>query len=188
MHPTPPVCRVAELQSFGIMRLGLKRGDVRLVEHQQYWGSMFVAERDILSSVLCGTALRIEHVGSTAVADLEAKPILDIAIGVRTLEDQAGWPHILALYGYCHMGDRFGWGEHFYAKGPDSMRTVYLHVMPIKSVRWENYLMFRDILRTNADVRREYNDLKRKLALALPDDRNSYTDEKAAFITKALNA
>lgn len=170
------------------MRLGLKRGDVRLVAHQQDWGSMFVAERDMLSSVLGGTALRFEHVGSTAVPDLEAKPILDIAVGVRTLEDQAGWPEMLAQYGYCHMGDRFGWGEHFYAKGPDSMRTVYLHVMPIESVRWANYLMFRDILRTSAEVRKGYSDLKCKLALAFPDDRNSYTEGKAAFITKTLNA
>jgi GrpB-like predicted nucleotidyltransferase (UPF0157 family) len=149
---------------------------------------MFVAERDILSSVLGDTALRIEHVGSTAVPDLKAKPILDIAVGVRALEDQLGWPDVLGRYGYCHMGERFGGGEHFYAKGPDSLRTVYLHVVPIESVRWANYLKFRDVLRANAEVRKDYNDLKCSLALALPDDRNSYTDEKAAFITKTLHA
>src|SRR5580658_8961790 len=138
------------------MKLGLERGEVRLVAHQDAWESRFLEERGTLSSVLGNAALRIEHVGSTAVPDLDAKPIIDVAIAVRALEDQAGWPALLRDYGYCNMGDRFGWGEHFYAKGPESMRTVYLHVMPIGSERWTNYLRFRDVLRANASVRTEY--------------------------------
>jgi GrpB-like predicted nucleotidyltransferase (UPF0157 family) len=170
------------------MILGLRRGDVRLVRHQPGWSRAFARERDALARRIGGPSVRIEHVGSTAVADLMAKPIIDIAIGVESLDVVAGWPGILGSEGYSFFGDREGRGEHFYAKGPEDRRTLYLHVLPARSRRWADYLRFRDALRASAANRREYEDLKRRLLATHRQDRSAYTESKAAFIRKILGA
>ena len=129
----------------------------------------------------------IEHVGSTAVTGLAAKPILDIAVAASSLEDTGDWPHLLRGLEYTFFGDREGWGEHFYAKGPDEGRTVYLHVVPVGDTRWSDYLVFRDALRASTGLRQDYEALKRKLLVQHGDDRPAYTDAKTALIRRVLD-
>jgi GrpB-like predicted nucleotidyltransferase (UPF0157 family) len=168
------------------MILGLGRGEVRLAGHRAAWQDIFAREKALLASRLGGGSVAIEHVGSTAVPDLLAKPIVDIAVGVASLDDSVSWPEILGLEGYASFGDREGRGEHFYAKGPERERTIYLHVVPVRSRRWDDYLKFRDALRSEASIRREYEKLKSGLAAANPQDRFAYTEAKAAFIHRIL--
>lgn len=168
------------------MILGLKRGEVRLVPHQPEWTSLFAQERDLLASLLGPAALRVEHVGSTAVPDLVAKPVIDIAVAVPSLAVIQSWPAILQGQGYEFFGDREGWGEQFFAKGPDEMRTFYLHVVPIGSERWRDYLTFRDRLCASPALRFDYGELKRRAAGIYPADRISYTEAKDIWIRKLL--
>jgi GrpB-like predicted nucleotidyltransferase (UPF0157 family) len=169
------------------MILGLSRGELRLVAHQPGWSAAFADEKEQLARILTSSALTIEHVGSTAVPDLAAKPILDLAVAVRSLEDTRQWPHLLRGLDYTFFGDREGWGEHFYAKGPDQNRTIYLHVVPVESPRWSDYLAFRDALRARTELRQEYGTLKRQLLAYHGGNRPAYTEAKAALIRRVLD-
>lgn len=168
------------------MILGLRRGKVRLVAHQAGWSAVFQGEKKRLARLLGASALAIEHVGSTAVPDLMAKPIIDIAVAVAGLGETGDWPQRLAAAEYAFFGDREGRGEHFYAKGPGKERTLYLHVVPLNTERWSGYLKFRDALRGRAELRKEYEKIKLKLLAHYQDDRAAYTEAKAAFIRKVL--
>jgi GrpB-like predicted nucleotidyltransferase (UPF0157 family) len=129
------------------MILGLARGSVRLVPHQIGWHEAFEDEQRRLQSALGVSARKIEHVGSTAVPDLLAKPIIDIAIAVESFDRIQAWPQALAVHDYTAFGDRYGWQDHFFAKGPETLRTFYLHVVEESGIRWRNYLRFRDRLK-----------------------------------------
>ncbi len=169
------------------MILGLKRGEVRLVPHQHEWRAAFVEEKNRLALLLGESALRIEHIGSTAVPDLPSKPVIDVAIAVRSFEVINSWPAILKEVGYTYFGDREGRGDHFFAKGPDEKRTFYVHVVPIESDRWRDYLKFRDALLANSPTRAAYADLKRLAAENHAGSRFAYTEAKDAWIQKVLN-
>jgi GrpB-like predicted nucleotidyltransferase (UPF0157 family) len=168
------------------MILGLKRGRTKLVPHQSEWAYEFAREKKRLSDLLGSAALKIEHIGSTAVPDVPAKPIIDIAVAVRAMQDTNDWPKLLSAEGYTYFGDREDRGDEFYAKGSEDKRTIYLHVVLASGQRWSDYLMFRDSLRANASLRRKYSDLKRQLCVAHAEERTAYTSEKAQWITELL--
>jgi GrpB-like predicted nucleotidyltransferase (UPF0157 family) len=167
------------------MILGLARGSVQLVPHQIGWHQAFESERRQLESALGVSARKIEHVGSTAVPDLVAKPIIDIAIAVDSFDQIRAWSQALAVHGYAYFGDRYGWKDHFFAKGPDALRTFYLHVVEETGARWRNYLLFRDRMRASPELRQEYQSLKLAAAEA-KTTRDAYTAAKEDFIIKVL--
>jgi len=169
------------------MILGLRRGTVQLVDYQPGWSEAFAIEKAQLARVLGGSALAIEHVGSTSVPGLAAKPILDVAIAVHSVADSLPWTDLLRGLGYTSFGDREGWGEHFFAKGPDENRTVYLHVVPAGSARWSDYLAFRDTLRARPELREEYQALKRQLLARHGDNRTAYTEGKSALVRRVID-
>ena len=168
------------------MILGLKRGEVVLVPHQPGWAERFEEEKRLLTEVLGTSLLAIEHVGSTAVPGLLAKPVIDIAILVRSFDDIESWPCLLRPHGYACLGDREGRGEHFFARGPDERRTVYLHVVAASGPRWGDYLKFREVLRHQPAARLEYERLKLKALEAHRHDRRAYTAAKDAWIQRVL--
>ncbi len=168
------------------MKLGLKRGEVRLVPHQPVWHTLFAAEKLRLTDLLGDDGIQIEHVGSTAVPGLLAKPIIDIAIAVDAIEDIAHWPAALAPEGYTYFGDREGRSDYFFAKGPDECRSFYLHIVLLRSQRWIDYLHFREALRADVSLREEYAGLKTRLCDAHSHDRAAYTSGKDALIRRVL--
>jgi GrpB-like predicted nucleotidyltransferase (UPF0157 family) len=168
------------------MTLGLKRGTVRLIDYDPSWPMVFEQEKQLLCRLLGQAVLAIEHVGSTSVFGLCSKPIIDIAIAVEKSESVEAWESLLKREGYTYFGDRESRGDRFFAKGPEETRTIYLHVVLSGSVNWTNYLSFRNQLRENPYLRQTYDLLKRKLALASPTDRQTYSRGKADFIEKLL--
>lgn len=168
------------------MMLGLKRGEVVLVPHQHGWAELFEEEKRRLTEVLGESHRAIEHVGSTAVPGLLSKPVIDIAILVRSFEDIESWPGLLHHHGYTYFGDREGRGDHFFANGPDEMRTFYLHVVVASGVSWENYLKFRDVLRSQSRARLEYERLKQQALEMHRHDRMAYTAAKNGLIRRIL--
>jgi GrpB-like predicted nucleotidyltransferase (UPF0157 family) len=133
----------------------------------------------------------VEHVGSTAVPGLAAKPVIDLMASVRdpdAVVAQAGGA--LAADGWCYVPpglDRRPW-RRFFVKPDDSgqHRYAHLHVMADGDPRWAEQLAFRDALRRDAGLAGRYADLKRRLAAAHPENREAYTRAKTAFITQAL--
>jgi len=152
--------------------LGLKRGTVRLEPYNPKWAEYFTQEKKLLEETFGDRILAIEHIGSTSIPNLIAKPIIDMIVGIESLEHIDDFVRVLQTLGYENMPNR--WFE------VDSQTA------------WKNQIFFRDYLRKNIDVRNEYEQLKISLAIENQYDRESYTESKKEFIMKinelALNA
>jgi GrpB-like predicted nucleotidyltransferase (UPF0157 family) len=115
------------------------------------------------------------------VPDLEAKPIIDILVGVRDLEESRECFEPLARLDYLYA-PYLPEEMHWFCKPHPSRRTHHLHLMPVDSQRYGDELAFRDRLRVDPKARADYAALKRELADRFPGDRESYTEGKSAFI------
>ena len=163
--------------------LGLLWGEVHLAEHDPHWTSLYEQERDCLLKALGPAALDIQHVGSTAVPRLTAKPIIDIAVAITHLTQAKDAEPALRDLDYEFMPDIKIPGELFYRK---LTGTHHLHILEFGSDHWQNYIRFRDYLRENPHVASDYIELKRALADRFSHDRPSYTRGKAQFIESIL--
>lgn len=127
----------------------------------------------------------IHHVGSTAVPGLAAKPIVDIQVGVADLDTARACIEPLAALDYVYApyrADEIAW----FCKPSPERRTHHLHLVPVDAPRFRAVLEFRDLLRSDPDVRRDYEALKRRLADEFERDREAYTEAKQPFIRSAL--
>ena len=166
--------------------LGLQRGTVKLLPYNHAWATLFETERTRLQQALGADALDIQHVGSTAVPGLAAKPILDLGIAVAADSVVAACiPRLIAL-GYAYRGYRGPDQGHFFDRGPEQHLTHYLHVMRIRDPGWWNYLRFRDYLRAHPAARDAYLRLKEELAAQYGADRAAYSAAKSMFIQQIL--
>jgi GrpB-like predicted nucleotidyltransferase (UPF0157 family) len=167
--------------------LGLESKRVRLVPYDARWPALFDAEADRLSGLMAAAGLPpvvFEHVGSTAVHGLTAKPILDIAAGRDPDVPAAVYVPVLVGAGYQHRGERGLPGREFFRRG--ALRTHHLHLVEHGGEHWRRYLLLRDSLRADAALRAAYAALKQELALQFPQDRECYIDGKTAFIERIL--
>lgn len=159
---------------------------IQIVEYNQKWPEMFAAAREYLLSTVgeyvCGA---IEHVGSTAVPGLCAKPVVDIMMGVQSLALSKDAITLLKTNGYCYYPYKAD-VMHWFCKPTPASRTHHLHLVPFQSDLWFERLAFRDQLRENLSLATEYASLKRKLAQQYKDDREAYTQGKWPFIQDAL--
>ena len=131
----------------------------------------------------------IQHVGSTAIPNLAAKPILDLTIGVTNLEEIQGLIAILLNEDYIFWEDNPDKSKLFFVKGMPpfaKQRTHHIHVMPISHPEWLLRPLFRDYLITHPEARQAYADLKHKLAALYQYDREAYTEAKTAFVRAIL--
>ena len=165
--------------------LGLKRGAVALAPHDAAWAESAHAVIDALRRILGGDALDIQHVGSTAVRGIAAKPIVDIAVRVAEIADMRRHDAALAASGIMYCKEEHG-GQALYCMGSDEMRTHYIHVVRRDDPAWRNYLLFRDYLNAHEAAARRYSDLKRELMAQFPLDREAYTQGKQPLIQEIL--
>jgi GrpB-like predicted nucleotidyltransferase (UPF0157 family) len=160
---------------------------VYVVPYDPSWIDKFESEKILLEQVLAPWRKGpIEHVGSTAVVGLCAKPIIDIMVGVRSLSDSEPAKEILGEVGYRYAQYKTD-VMHWFCKPSFAMRTHHLHLIPFESSLWDERLAFRDVLRTNSRVAEEYATLKRELAVGFATDREAYTNAKYPFIVRALH-
>ncbi len=165
--------------------IGLQRGSVKLVPYSSEWQSLFADEERVLSASIGTYVLDIQHVGSTAIPGLEAKPIIDIAVAVWRLEDVEKRIKPLERLGYEYKAEKGHPGRFFFAKGDPSRRTHYVHMVEWNSDSWRKLLVFRDYLRQHKGADEEYARLKRGLARKSQGNRDFYTPGKAEFIESA---
>ena len=167
--------------------LGLKRGTVKLVNscHDE-WARLFEIEKQLLLKTFGNRIIAIEHVGSTAIPGVPAKPLIDMNVAVSSLSDEYIEEGVAPLenlgYHYMHkFPDR-----HFFAKGSEERRTHHLNLVEPDSDEWRNSILFRDYMRRNKRACEEYAALKEKLAERFSEDRASYTKAKEEFIQKII--
>lgn len=166
--------------------LGLERTTVALRPYDARWAELFEGERARLRGALGNDILAVEHIGSTSVPGLTAKPILDIGVAVNGFEAAfALVPRVEAL-GYTFRGEQGIPRRHYFVQGPEERRTHHLHMLEHTNPEWRDLLLFRDRLRAQPETVRAYEALKRELAERYSNDREAYTNGKYSFIRAVL--
>lgn len=167
--------------------IGLKRGTVRLLVHQDEW--INEAENTIkqLKSILDDTAIDIQHIGSTAIPLIHAKPIIDIVIGVQKLNDIQPYVEMLCEKGFVFRGEDVS-GQALLVKGnfEKDLRTHHIHVVEWNGSDWNNYINFRDYLNAFPEKALLYDSCKQKLAIQFSMNRKYYTEGKQKLINTFL--
>jgi len=157
---------------------------VEIVPYDPTWPMRFHEEADILRQALATWLVGvIEHIGSTAIPGLSAKPVIDIMGGVQTLEDSRPAIATAIELGYCYAPYQAEF-EHWFCKPSPAFRTHHLHLIPVGTSQWIRPIAFRDFLPANPDVAGEYEMLKRRLAQEHRLDREAYTQAKRPFIDR----
>lgn len=175
--------------SLAAAELGLQRHAVRLAESNHAgWVAAFDEVAPALWSALGDLAIAIEHVGSTSVPDLVAKPILDIQVGLAPPVDREPVISSVTDLGYIYRGEGAGSiGMLFVWEDQPEHRQIHVHAVEYDSEGWRHTLAVRDRLRADPTARERYAQLKRALAEKYPDDRASYTAGKDDFIAELLS-
>lgn len=158
---------------------------VEVVPYDRRWPEVFDALRDRLAVALGEYAIGIEHVGSTAVPGLAAKPIVDIDVVIRNAGDFIPAAQRLVEYGYLHLGDLGIVGREAF-RAPAGLPRHHLFVCASGSAPLQAHLTLRDALRADRALADAYAELKRELAVQFRDDRDSYTEGKTPFIRTVL--
>ncbi|MGN5652125.1 GrpB family protein [Bacillus sp. Brlt_9] len=153
--------------------------------YEKGWHEEYVIEKEKFISLFGGDCVAIEHIGSTSVEGLGAKPLIDMMVGVTDLQIAEKWIEALIKIGYEYVPKETpNW--HFFRKGKWRAGTHHLHVYIYNSEEWRNNILFRDFLIEHKWAQKEYRELKETLAATYPFDRPSYTSAKAPFIQKIL--
>ena len=165
--------------------MGLKVGTVRLEDYNPEWKNSFEVEKNNLINIFKDIALKIEHVGSTSIEGLSAKPIIDMMVIIKRFSNFENVRSYFEKEPYSIKLDSPE-DEILIRKGDESNRTHFIHVVELGSDRQINTLLFRDYLRENKDTLLEYEKLKKELAIKYADDRKMYTASKNDFIQGIL--
>lgn len=162
---------------------------VIVVEYNSQWPVLYEEERDRILALIAHKVVAIEHVGSTAVPGLGAKPIIDIMVAIHRLADAEECIEPLQRIGYEYGSpDEVGIPERrYFRKGPPQARTHHIHMVERANDFWERHLLFRDFLRSHPEVAQEYCELKKELAVKHGPDREGYTEAKTPFIESIVS-
>jgi GrpB-like predicted nucleotidyltransferase (UPF0157 family) len=166
--------------------LGLAHKTVQLVPYDARWPVLFEREAALIRKQLGPHVLGIVHIGSTAVPGLDAKPIVDVMVGVADLRVPLLLFSQLEDLGYVHRPRDTVPDRLFFAKDSSGLRTHNLSVCEFRSPFWDSHVKFRDRLRSDNNTAHAYAQLKRVLAERFPHDRVAYTDAKDQFIAAAI--
>lgn len=159
---------------------------VEIVPYDGQWPALFESERAVLERALQPWSVGpIEHVGSTAVVGMCAKPVIDIMAGVESLRASEPGKAVLHELGYQYAAYKTD-VMHWFCKPSHSHRTHHLHLIPFTSALYKQRLAFRDLLRSDVDLAARYATLKSQLAQRYRFDRDAYTRAKSPFVARAL--
>jgi GrpB-like predicted nucleotidyltransferase (UPF0157 family) len=158
---------------------------VEIVPYSSEWPERFAELGHTFRAVLNDVALRVDHIGSTAVPGLAAKPIVDIQISVRAFEPTDSYQAPLENLGYVFRSDNPERTKRYFRESPGMPRT-HIHVRRAGSWAEQFALLFRDYLRTHSEDAQRYEILKRGLAARFCYDRHGYTEAKAPFTWEVM--
>lgn len=152
------------------------------------WPILYEGEKGRIFGVIGQAVVAIEHVGSTAVPGLGAKPIIDIMVALRHLADAEACIEPLQSIGYEYVPkyEVFIPERRYFRKWVQAERTHQVHMVERTSEFWDRHILFRDYLRTHPEVAQEYYQLKKELAAKYGSNRDGYTDAKTPFIESVV--
>ncbi len=164
--------------------LGLKRGELRVSSYREEWKNLFEIEKRDIEKAIGDYIEDIQHVGSTSIPGMSAKPILDIAIAVKDFEEARICINPLCDMGYTFKGENGIPRRHYFLKGEPC--THHIHMLEKINEEWERLILFRDYLRSHQNTAEEYNQLKRELSERLQGDRKAYQAAKSDFVAAVI--
>lgn len=161
-----------------------------LSAYSPLWPAVFGVERERLAALFAGEAVRIEHIGSTAVPGLGAKPIIDVMLGVADLAAVESRIAVLEADGYRYVkAYEMAMPERrYFSKREVGAGAFHLHAVVTGGAFWLRHLAFRDALRADAALADRYWKMKQRMAARYPNDRAAYTEGKTDFIRGVLQA
>ncbi|GAA0418884.1 GrpB family protein [Agaribacter marinus] len=154
---------------------------IEVKPYDEYWNSMFENEAKKLHGIFGPEIIKIHHIGSTAVNGLKAKPIIDMMPVVKDIHRIDEYNSAMISIGYEPNGENGISGRRYFQKGGDN-RTHHVHIYELGNPEIERHLAFRDYLRANQDVVKEYGDLKKELSQQFPYDIASYIKGKEQLV------
>lgn len=157
---------------------------ILIVDYNADWPIQYEQEKIRILDALGDTVMDIQHIGSTSVPGLAAKPIIDILLGLKQVPPSQAEISGLEALGYLYCGEFGIPGRHYFRRGMP--RTHQIHSVLVDSDFWKSHILFRDFLRAHPDAAQQYEALKRKLAVEFRYDRERYTDSKAPLIERLL--
>ncbi|HKU81262.1 MAG TPA: GrpB family protein [Candidatus Tumulicola sp.] len=161
---------------------GSEPGPIRIVDYDAQWPQHFEAERARIAAALSARPTLIEHIGSTAVPGLAAKPIIDVLVAVDDVEDQGAYREALEAAGYALRIREPG-----HRMFRTAARDIHVHLWAAGSADVQRHLRFRDLLRQSAADRERYERAKRDLAARSWTDTNDYAQAKTAIISTIMD-
>lgn len=166
--------------------IGLNKNSVKVVPYDETWKYEFEKEKQILKNLLKDFDVQIEHVGSTSIPGLSAKPIIDIAIGAKDEKMLFEVAKVLENAGYDMLNSYEEKGEILARKGSPENRTHYIHIEIVGSEYWNEFMYFKRYMLDNPEEVRNYQVLKEQLSEKYANERKMYTASKNEFITNIL--
>jgi GrpB-like predicted nucleotidyltransferase (UPF0157 family) len=166
------------------MLLGLPTGEVLLHAAHEAWAEEFLLEKARIIEAVGDHIREIQHVGSTAVPGVPAKPVLDILVGVEDFDEASVCVAPLENIGYCYRGEYGIPRRHYFVKGDP--RTHHLHMVERDSNHWSVTVTFRDFLNRDSNAANAYAEAKQSLAAKYSRDRAMYQREKDKVVERLL--
>ncbi len=164
------------------------KAPVVIVDYDPRWPAMYEEERQSVLNATGHLIVAMEHIGSTAVPGLGAKPIIDLMAAVHGLADAEKCIESLKTVGYEHVAEynEIMPERRYFHKGPPERRTHHLHMVELTGDFWRRHLLFRDYLRGHPKEAQEYYRLKKELSARYGRDREGYTEAKTSFIESVM--
>jgi GrpB-like predicted nucleotidyltransferase (UPF0157 family) len=167
--------------------LGQHKRDISIIPYQHGWVELYEREAGILREALGEKALRIEHIGSTSIPGMIAKPVIDIMVAVHSLPQAVELVSILEALGYLYRSNDTIPERMFFAKeSSPEVRTHHLNLTELSSGFWVNQLAFRDYLRTHEQIAAEYGVLKQDIANRYAQTKVLDPESKTPFVARVL--
>lgn len=166
--------------------LGLRRDIVELIDHSPLWECYANETITELKSIFGNKVIDIQHVGSTAIKGIKAKPIIDIVVGLDELNELAAFMSKLAERKYFHRPFK-GDDVIFFKENSEDTRTHHIHVVKYRSDAWNNQINFRDYLNCHIAEAKNYEQLKIELQKDNRDNRKNYTEKKVDYIVEMIH-
>lgn len=166
--------------------IGLAKNSVCLCPYSTGWKESFESEKALLIDCIGCEIIDVQHVGSTSIQGMQAKPVIDIAAAIRKLNDGFKLINSLESIGYHFKGSLGESHRFFFWKGNEMKNMHNLHIVEYGDENWLNFLLFRDYLNSNTVYKDRYSELKAELALQYNYDRETYTKRKTEFIKEVI--
>lgn len=159
--------------------------EIVVVQYDEKWAEMFKAESYLIKTLLGDVAKDVHHIGSTSVPGLSAKPVIDILLEVFDINQLDKCTSAMFEAGYVARGENGIAGRRYFIKGGDQ-RSHQVHAFSVGDTQILRHLAFRDYLRKNGDIARDYFEIKRAAALLCENDAHRYSALKTNFIEHHL--